>query len=58
MKSNSKKYSYKGLTLYEFCKNNPELKYDTLRRYIYRQKLKNPDQTDEEIIQVYIDTIT
>ncbi len=57
MKSNSKKYSYKGLTLYEFCKNNPELKYDTLRRYIYRQKLKNPDQTDEEIIQKYMDKL-
>ena len=48
------KYFYKGMTLKEFCKLHPEIKYSTIRVYITEEKTKNPNLTDEEIIEQYL----
>ena len=48
------KYFYKGMTLKEFCKLHPEIKYSTIRVYITEEKTKNSNLTDEEIIEQYL----
>lgn len=48
------RYSYKGMSLYDYCKNKPELNYGSVRKYVYREKKRNPQMTDEEIIEQYM----
>ncbi len=55
--SNKNKYSYKGMSLLDLCKSNPELNYNTIRTYIYRQTQKNPNQTVEQIIDQYMNKL-
>lgn len=52
--NNQVRYSYKGMSLYDYCKGKKELNYGSIRQYVYRQKKKNPDLTDEELIQQYL----
>lgn len=52
--NNQTRYSYKGMTLYDYCKGNDELNYNSIRQYVYRQKKKNPELTDEELIEQYM----
>ena len=49
------KFFYKGIPLKEYCKNHPEIKYNTIRTYIKREKEKNPNLSNEEIIKQYLD---
>lgn len=55
--SNQNKYSYKGMSLLDFCKSNPELNYNSLRKYVYRQTQKNSNQTVEQIIDQYMNKL-
>ena len=48
------KFFYQGLPLKEYCELHPEIKYASIRSYIKTIKAKNPELTDEEIIESYI----
>lgn len=48
------RFFYKGIPLKEYCESHPEINYDTIRNYINRKKEKNPDLTDEFLIEQYI----
>ena len=49
------RFFYKGMTLKEFCTNNPEINYNTIRRYINIEKEKNKELSDEELIEKYLE---
>ena len=51
------RFFYKGIPLKEYCESHPELNYGTIRTYINREKEKNPDFKDEEIIEQYINKV-
>ena len=44
------KYFYKGESLIDYCKKNPKYKYNNITKYISDEKRKNPNKSDEEII--------
>lgn len=49
------RFFYKGLPLKEYCESHPEINYNTIRTYINREKEKNPELSDEELIEQYLD---
>ena len=49
------RFFYKGMTLKEFCKKNPEINYNTIRKYINIEKEKNKELSDEELIEKYLE---
>lgn len=49
------RFFYKGIPLKEYCESNPEINYNTIRTYINREKEKNPELSDEELIEQYLD---
>lgn len=48
------RFFYKGIPLKEYCESHPDINYNTIRTYINREKEKNPNLTDEELIEQYI----
>ena len=51
------KFFYEGIPLVEYCKKNPEIKYPTIKTFIYTNREKYPSLSDEEIIKMYIDKV-
>lgn len=49
------RFFYKGVPLKEYCESHPEINYNTIRTYINREKEKNPELSDEELIEQYLD---
>lgn len=49
------RFFYKGVPLKEYCESDPEINYNTIRTYINREKEKNPELSDEELIEQYLD---
>lgn len=49
------RFFYKGIPLKEYCESHPEINYNTIRTYINREKEKNSELSDEELIQQYLD---
>lgn len=49
------RFFYKGIPLKEYCKSHPEINYNTIRTYINREKERNPELSDEELIEQYLD---
>lgn len=49
------RFFYKGVPLKEYCESYPEINYNTIRTYINRKKEKNPELSDEELIEQYLD---
>ena len=49
------RFFYKGIPLKEYCESHPEINYNTIRTYINREKEKNPELSDEELIEQYLD---
>lgn len=47
------RFFYKGIPLKEYCLNHPEINYNTIRTYINREKERNPELSDEELIEQY-----
>ncbi len=50
------KYFYDGIPLVEYCKLHPEYLYSSVSLYIRRKKEKNPNLSDQEIIDFYFET--
>ena len=48
------RFFYKGVPLKEYCKNHPEINYNTIRTYINREKKRKPELSDEELIEQYL----
>jgi hypothetical protein len=48
------RFFYHGIPLKEYCINHDDLNYNTIRAYVNREKKKNPDLSDEELIDKYI----
>ena len=48
------RFFYKGVPLKEYCENHPEINYNTIRTYINREKKRNPELSDEELIEQYL----
>lgn len=49
------RFFYKGVPLKEYCESYPEINYNTIRTYINREKEKNPELSDEELIEQCLD---
>ncbi len=49
------KYFYDGLPLVEYCRLHPEYLYSSVSLYIRRKKEKNPNLSDQEIIDSYFE---
>ena len=49
------RFFYKGVPLKEYCESHPEINYNTIRAYINREKEKNPELSDEKLIEQYLD---
>ena len=49
------RFFYKGVPLKEYCESYPEINYNTIRTYINREKEKNPELSDEKLIEQYLD---
>ena len=49
------RFFYKGVPLKEYCESHPEINYNTIRTYINREKEKNPELSDEKLIEQYLD---
>lgn len=49
------RFFYKGVPLKEYCESHPEINYNSIRTYINREKEKNPELSDEELIEQYLD---
>lgn len=49
------RFFYKSVPLKEYCESHPEINYNTIRTYINREKEKNPELSDEELIEQYLD---
>lgn len=54
-KNQNFRFFYKGIPLKEYCKNHPDINYNTIKTYIYTEKEKKPNLTDEELIEQYIE---
>lgn len=52
--NNNYRFYYNGVPLIEYCKEHPEINYNTIRSYINRELSKNPDLSINEIIENYI----
>ncbi len=48
------KFFYKGIPLKDYCESHPEINYNSIRTYINRKKEKNPELSDEELIEQYL----
>lgn len=48
------KFFYDGIPLKEYCKDHPEIKYETIRTYINREKQRNPNLSDKELIEQFL----
>lgn len=48
------KYYYNGETLKDYCKKNPEYKYNHISKYISVKLKKDPSRTVEDIIKEYM----
>lgn len=48
------RFFYKGIPLKEYCKSHPAINYSTIITYINREKVKNKELSDEEIIEQYL----
>lgn len=48
------RFFYRGIPLKEYCKNHPDINYNTIRAYINKEKVKNTNLTDDELIEQYI----
>ena len=48
------RFFYNGIPLKEYCEEHPEINYNTIRSYINREKEKNPELTDNELIEQYL----
>lgn len=49
------RFFYKGVPLKIYCESHPEINYNSIRSYINREKEKNPELSDEELIEQYFD---
>lgn len=49
------RFFYKGIPLKEYCESHSDINYNTIRTYINREKERNPELTDEELIEQYFD---
>ena len=49
------RFFYKGVPLKKYCESHPEINYNTIRAYINREKEKNPELSNEELIKQYLD---
>lgn len=49
------RFFYKGIPLKEYCESHPDINYNTIRTYINREKERNSELTDEELIEQYLD---
>ena len=49
------RFFYHGVPLKEYCESHPEINYNTIRTYVNREKEKNPELSDEELIQQYLE---
>ena len=49
------RFFYKSVPLKEYCERHTEINYNTIRTYINREKEKNPELSDEELIEQYLD---
>ena len=49
------RFFYKSVPLKEYCESHPEINYNTIRTYINREKEKNSELSDEELIEQYLD---
>ena len=49
------RFFYKGIPLKEYCESHSEINYNTIRTYINREKERNPELSDEELIEQYLD---
>src|SRR5699024_2082716 len=49
------RFFYKGVPLKEYCESHPEINSNTIRTYINREKEKNPELSDEKLIEQYLD---
>ena len=49
------RFFYKSVPLKEYCESHPEINYNTIRTYINIEKEKNPELSDEELIEQYLD---
>lgn len=54
-KNRNYRFFYQGIPLKEYCYKHPEIDYNTIRGFINNEKKKNPELTDEELIEIYID---
>ena len=43
------------MPLKEYCNDNPEINYNTIRTYINREQEKKPELSDEALIEKYIE---
>ena len=48
------RFFYKGIPLKEYCKSHSEINYNTIIAYINREKKKNKELSDEELIEQYL----
>ena len=48
------RFFYKGIPLKEYCKSHPAINYSTIITYINREKVKNKELSDEEMIEQYL----
>ncbi len=49
------RFFYHGVPLKEYCESHPEINYNTIRTYVNREKEKNLELSDEELIQQYLE---
>ena len=48
------KLFYKGIPLKEFCENNPKYNLNSIKVYLNKEKKKNPELSNEQLIDNYI----
>ena len=49
------KYFYQGIPLKKYCESHNGINYNIIRTYIDREKKKNPNLSNEELIKKYLD---
>lgn len=48
------RFFYDGMPLKQYCEIHPEINYNTIRTYINREKKRNPELSDTELIEQYL----
>ena len=48
------RFFYDGIPLKEYCESHPEINYHSIKTYINREKERNPQLSDEELIEQYL----